>query len=212
MEDIRGRDAAAHGEAQPVPDDRPVRVEQPRLRRPAAWSLALGAASLVPLSVSAFRADEERMVSPSGSLSGPWVDLGGLVFFVAGCFACMWLVRVQWLLARAQRIHTMTSDVGPWLMWVVPILMWILPGVRISRWDKMIHGRRSWVVIGWAVLWVPSSFLWRWTPDGPAQAPDPARAWWFVCTAVVTFGLWAATVVRLTRGCEVVAHETGLSA
>jgi hypothetical protein len=75
-----------------------------------------------------------------------------------------------------------------------------------------MHGRRSWIVITWAVLWVPASFLWRWTPEDPAQPPDPARAWWFVCTAVVAFGFWAATVVRLTRGAEVVAHETGLNA
>jgi hypothetical protein len=54
-----------------VPDDRPVRAEQPRLRRPAAWSLALGAASLVPMSMSVFRAEDERMVSLSGSLSTP---------------------------------------------------------------------------------------------------------------------------------------------
>lgn len=30
--------------------------------------------------------------------------------------------------------------------------------------------------------------------------------------AVVTFALWSVTVLRLTRGAEVVAHETGVDA
>ena len=198
--------------ARAVPDDRPVRVTQPRLRRPATWSLAFGAASVVPLSLGAFSSESERMVSLTGSSSGPSVDLAGVAFFVAGCLACRWLVRLQWLLARAQRLDTLTTDVGLWIMWVVPILMWILPGVRLSRWDKAIHGHRSWVVPAWALLWVPLSTGHRWAAPDPAVAPEHARSWWFAATAVVTFGLWAATVIRLTRGAEVLAHETGLDA
>lgn len=216
MDDVRGpaRTAAAEPLGTAVADDRPRRVRLPRLRRPATWSLALGAASLVPLSVDAFRAQRDRMVSLSGSTSGSGlsVDLGVVLFLAAGCLACVWLVRVQSLLARSVLVRTTAYDVGLWLMWAFPVLNWILPGVRISAWDKAIHGRRSWAVVAWAALWAPFSTAQVWLAPDASTVPSTWVSWAFVATAAGTFALWAATVVRLTWGCEVVAHRTGVDA
>jgi hypothetical protein len=191
--------------------DRPRRAKQLRLRRPATWSLSIGAASLVPLSANAFLPPARRLVTWGTPHSGGAFEIGGLLYVVAGCIACVWLVRLQWLLARAQRISTMSTDAGLWLMWAIPIVSWIVPAVRISRWDKAIHGRRSVVVLAWAALWVPFSALVHQT-SSDETTPDASHAWRFTALAVVTLCLWAATVVRLTRGAEVLAHETGVDA
>ena len=192
-----------------VPDDRPRRLELPRLRRPARWSLWLGAASVVPLSINGFLPPEKLIFSSGSAQSGWTVNLAAALFVVAGCFACVWLVRLQGLLGRAGRLPSVSPDIGLWIMWGLPILSWILPAVRISRWDKAIHGQRSWTTIVWAVLWVPfSAQLYGSRP--PGVTPDPADAWGFVALTVATFTLWCTTVVRLTRGAEVVAHETGV--
>lgn len=192
--------------------DQPVRVRQPRLRRPAASSLAVGAASLVPLSWAAFRPESERLLTWGTSTSGTTVDLAGVLFFAAGCFACVWLVRLQWLLVRANRITTQATDFGIWLMWVLPILSWVLPAIRISRWDKAVHGRRSWVVITWALSWIPFSAFTIGASNSRTAVPDTSDGWLHVAVFVTTFALWVATVVHLTRGAEVVAHETGADA
>ncbi|GAA2485759.1 hypothetical protein GCM10009858_24620 [Terrabacter carboxydivorans] len=194
-----------------VPDDRPRRVEQPRLRRPALWSLGLGAASLVALSVYAFLPPEKLQLSSGSAESGWTVNLAAALFVAAGCVACVWLVRLQWLLGRAGRVPSVSSDLGLWIMWGIPLLSWVLPVMRISRWDKAIHGHRSWTPIAWAVLWVPFSAQLRGSRP-PGVTPDPTDAWGFVALNVATFALWAATVLRLTRGAEVVAHQTGADA
>ena len=212
MVEDRGRDVTGAAAVTTVPDDRPVRARQPRLRRPATWSLLLGAASLVPLSWGAFRSESERLVTWGTPTSGSTFDLAGVLFFVAGCLACVWLVRLQWLLARANRIRTMATSFGVWVMWGLPVVMWILPGIRMSGWDKAVHGRRSWTVTAWALSWIPcSAFIIG--PSGDRTAvPEPAARWLHVVVFLTTFVLWAATVRRLTRGAEVVAHETGLDA
>jgi len=194
-----------------VPDDRPRRLELPRLRRPAMWSLALGAASVISLSIAAFLPPDRLLITSGTPHSGWTINLAGVLYVAAGCQACVWLVRLQSLLARAGRLSSASTDAGLWVMWGIPILSWILPAVRISRWDKAIHGRRSWTTLSWAVLWGPFSARLYGTPP-PRVAPDPTEAWWFVALVVATFALWSTTVVRLTRGAEVVAHETGVHA
>jgi hypothetical protein len=210
--DTRGGDVTGAAAVVTVPDDRPVRRRQPRLRRPATWSLGIGAASLVPLSWAAFRPETERLVTWGTPTSGTTVDLAGLLFFVAGCLACVWLVRLQGFLARANRLGTMATDVGLWVMWVLPLVMWVLPGVRISGWDKAVHGRRSWTVTAWALAWIPCSAFILGSSGDRTAVPDPTQSWLHVGVFVTTFVLWAATVLRLTRGAEVVAHVSGLDA
>lgn len=135
-----------------------------------------------------------------------------LLWFAAGVLACVWLVRLQWLLLRAHRLHTRATDLGLWVMWVLPVVSWILPPVRISRMDKAIHGRRSWTVWVWAVLWAALTTPPLWSPDDLTAPPQGERALLLAATSVVTYALWAVVVVRLTRGAEVLAHETGLDA
>lgn len=144
--DTRGGDVTGAAAVVTVPDDRPVRHRQARLRRPASWSLGLGAASLAPLS------------------------------------------------------------------WVVPLVMWVLPGVRISGWDKALHRRRSWTVSAWALAWIPCSAFILGSSGDRTAVPDLTQGWLHVGVFVTTFALWAATVLRLTRAAEVVAHQTGLDA
>ena len=209
MED---RGDASTAAAVVVSDDRPVRVEQRRLRRPALASLVVGAASLVPLSWAAFRPVSDRLVTWGTPTSGTTVDLAGILFLVAGCLACVWLVRLQWLLARANRIASLATDFGIWVMWGIPIVMWTLPGLRISGWDKALHGRRSWAVMAWALSRVPCSACILGSWNDRAAVPSPAEGWLHVAVFVTTYTLWVATVVRCTRGAEVVAQETGLDA
>ncbi|GAA2026601.1 hypothetical protein GCM10009740_15430 [Terrabacter terrae] len=64
-----------------VPDDRPVRVEQCRLRRPAGWAIVVGALSLPALVVGALA------LSPDAAYKTATV-LG----VAGGAFACAWLV------------------------------------------------------------------------------------------------------------------------
>ncbi|MBC9819982.1 hypothetical protein [Terrabacter sp. MAHUQ-38] len=135
-----------------------------------------------------------------------------LLWFAAGVLACVWLVRLQWLLLRAHRLHTRATDLGLWVMWVLPVVSWILPPVRISRMDKAIHGRRSWTVWVWAVLWAALTTPPLWSPDDLTAPPQGERVLLLAATSVVTYALWAVVVVRLTRGAEVLAHETGLDA
>ena len=189
-----------------------MRHRQPRLRRPATWSLSLGAASLGPLSWAAFRPESERLVTWGTPTAGTSVDLAGILFFAAGCFACVWMVRLQGLLARSHRIGAIATDFGLWVMWVVPIVMWALPASRISHWDKAVHDRRSWTVIAWAFSWIPCSAFILGSSSDRSAVPDPAQGWLHVAVFVTAFALWAATVLRLTRGAEAVSHETGLDA
>ena len=210
--DDRGRDATALGDGHVVPVDLPVRAEQSKLRRPAAWSLALGAASLVPMSWAAFVSRADRRLVIGDSVSGATLEPAMLLAFAAGVFSCVWLVRLQWLLLRARRLHTQATDLGLWVMWILPIVSWILPAVRISRMDKAIHGTRSWTVWAWAVLWAALTMPRLWSPDDPTTPPQGERGLLFAATSIVTYALWAVVIVRLTRGAEVVAHETGLDA
>ncbi|NUO92738.1 MAG: hypothetical protein HOQ18_18215 [Dermatophilaceae bacterium] len=210
--DTKGGDVTGAAAVVTVPDDRPVRHRQPRLRRPASWSLGLGAASLAPLSWAAFRPETERLVTWGTPTSGGSVDLAGPLFFVAGCLACVWLVRLQGLLARTNRIGTTATDFGLWVMWGLPLVMSILPGIRISGWDKAMHGRRSWTVTAWALSWIPCSTFIKAPSGDRTDVPDPAQSWVHLGVSLTTFVLWTATVMRLTRGAEVVAHETGLDA
>lgn len=195
-----------------VPDDRPVRVVQPRLSRPATWSLALGISSLPPLVYAAAMSRPAGPAAPGDSGSSGAYQLAALLTLAGGVFACVWLVRLQWLVVRARHLATLVPDLGMWVMWALPIVSWILPPVRISRLDKAIHGRRSWVVWAWGALWGPLTMPGLWSPEPDINIPVGGRAWLFAGTAVVTFGLWAHTVVRLTRGAEVVAHVSGLDA
>jgi hypothetical protein len=196
----RGRDFT--GSAVVVPDDRPVRVQQPRLRRPAAVALGLGILSLPPLVY--------------GAVVGPAADgayrAAVMLTLAGGVFACVWLVRLQWLVVRARHPTTLVPDLGMWVMWALPVVSWILPPVRTSRLDKAIHGRRSWTVWAWAVGWAPLTMPGLWSPSRDTDVPVGGRAWLFAATAVVTFGLWTVTVLRLTRGAEVVAHVSGFDA
>ncbi|GAB3888330.1 hypothetical protein [Terrabacter terrigena] len=200
--DDRGGDTTGAAAVVAVPDDRPVRARQPRLRRPAAWSLGLGISSLPPLVL--------------GAASAPPSDgsyrVSTVLLLAAGVFACVWLVRLQWLVVRARHSPTLVPDLGMWVMWALPVVSWILPPVRISRLDKAIHGRRSWMVWAWGAGWAPLTMPSLWSPDRNVDIPVGDRAWLLAATAVVTFGLWTLTVVRLTRGAEVVAHVSGLDA
>jgi len=127
-----------------VPDDRPVRVEQRRLRRPAGWAIVVGALSPPALVVGALG------LSPDAACRAATV-LG----FAGGVFACVWLVRLQRFLARTGLLRKPAPEFGLWVMWALPFLCWVLPAVRISRLDVAAHGRRSWVVFAWAGLWIP---------------------------------------------------------
>jgi hypothetical protein len=109
-----------------VPDDRPVRAVQRRLRQPATWSLGLGIASLPPLVHGA---------AASPASEAPY-KAATVLAVAGGVLACVWLVRLQWLVVRARHLPTLVPDLGMWVMWAVPILSWILPAVRISRLDK----------------------------------------------------------------------------
>ena len=51
-----------------------------------------------------------------------------------------------------------------------------------------------------------------WALDSDVDIPTGRAAWLLASIAVVTFALWSVTVLRLTRGAEVVAHETGVDA
>jgi len=183
-----------------VPDDRPVRVEQRRLRRPAGWAIVVGALSLPALVVGALG------LSPDAAYKAATV-LG----VAGGVFACVWLVRLQRFLTRAGRLRRPAPALGLWLMWALPLLSWVLPAVRISRLDEAAHGRRSWHVVAWAA-WVPLTMPGLWAPMPGPDIPSGVRAGLLAATAAVTFALWASVVLRLTRGAEVVAHETGLDA
>lgn len=171
-------------------------MDEPWLRRPAAWSLAVGALSLPALVVgaaglspnSAYRAAVAAVVS-------------------GGAIACVLLVRVQQLLVRVGRLRRRTPDLGVWVMWALPVVSLVLPATRISRWDKALHGRRSWTVLAWAVSWVPLTLPRIWAPMPGTGVPEGARAWALAATATVAYALWALVVVRLTRGAEVVAHD-----
>lgn len=184
-----------------VPDDRPVRVEQLRLRRPVARSLAVGALSLPFLAVGAagLSPDLAYRAAVAAGVTG-------------GAFACVFLVRLQNLLVRAGRLRRVAPDLGVWVMWVLPLLVWVLPAARISRWDKAAHDRRSWTVFAWAALWAPLTMPRLWAPMPGTGLPAGIRAWALAVTAVVAFGLWAAVILRLARGAEAVAHESGVDA
>lgn len=210
--DNGGHDVTGAAGVVTVPDDRPLRARQRRLRRPAAWSLGLGAASLVPLSWGAFRPESERLVSWGTLTSGASIDVARILFFVSGCLACLWLVRLQWLLARAGRVRSVATDGGIWIMWAIPILQWILPAWRISQWDKAIHGRRSLTVLAWALAWLPCSAFILGSSGDRTAVPDAGEGWLHVGVFVATFALWAASVVHLTRGAEVVSHASGIDA
>lgn len=170
--------------------------------RPAGWALGLGILSLPALVY--------------GAAVGPSADeayrAAGLLTVAGGVFACVWLVRLQWLVVRARHLTALVPDLGMWVMWGLPVVMWILPPVRISRLDKAIHGRRSWTVWAWAVGWASLTMTGLWSPDRATDIPVGGRAWLFAATAVATFGLWTVTLVRLTRGAEVAAHVSGLDA
>ncbi|GAA2747061.1 hypothetical protein GCM10009868_34980 [Terrabacter aerolatus] len=51
-----------------------------------------------------------------------------------------------------------------------------------------------------------------WAPSSDVDTPTGRAAWLLAATAVVTFALWFVTVLRMTRGAEVVAHESGVDA
>lgn len=204
MDDDRGgsRTPAAGQPFALVPDDRPRRLAQPRLRRPATRSLALSSLSLPSLAVGAL----------GGSTADPAYRLAVVLAVAGGALACVWLVRLQWFLARTRRLSKVSPDLALWLMWALPLLLWILPAVRLSRLDRAIHGRRSWTVFAWAGLWVPLTMPGLWAPQPGPDLPEDVRAWLLVATAGAAFGLWTTVVLRLTRGAEVVAHESGLDA
>ena len=185
-----------------VPDDRPRRLVQPRLRRPATRSLAISSLSLPSLVVGAL----------GGSTSDPAYRLAAVLAVAGGALACVWLVRLQWYLARTRRLSKVAPDLGMWVMWALPVVGWVLPAVRLSRLDRATHGRRSWTVFAWAALWVPVTMPGLWAPQAGRELPEGVRAWLLVVTAGAAFGLWTAVVLRLTRGAEVVAHESGLDA
>lgn len=196
----RGRDVT--GAAVVVADDRPVRARQRRLRTPATWALGLGILALPALVLGAF----------GGPSAEDAYRAAGLLTVGGGVFACVWLVRLQWLVVRARHLATVVPDLGMWVMWALPVVSWILPPLRISRLDKAIHGRRSWTVWAWAAGWAPLTTTALWSPSRATEIPVGDRAWLFAATAVVTFGLWTVTLVRLTRGAEVVAHVSGFDA
>ncbi|NUO92742.1 MAG: hypothetical protein HOQ18_18235, partial [Dermatophilaceae bacterium] len=98
------------------------------------------------------------------------------------------------------------------LSWAVPLVMWVLPGLRISGWDKALHGRRWWTVSAWALTWIPCSAFILGSSGDRTAVPGLTQGWLHVGVFVTTFALWAATVLRLTRAAEVVAHQTGLDA
>jgi hypothetical protein len=185
-----------------VHDDRPRRLEQPRLRRPALWSLAISALSLPALLI--------------GALGGPTADwayrVASALAVAGGILACVWLVRLQWLLARSGRLTKLVPDSGMWVMWALPFVSWVLPAVRISRLEKAAFGSRSWVVLAWAALFFTLTTPRLWALDSDVDIPTGRAAWLLAAIAVVTFALWSVTVLRLTRGAEVVSHETGVDA
>ncbi|GAA2747063.1 hypothetical protein GCM10009868_34990 [Terrabacter aerolatus] len=57
-----------------------------------------------------------------------------------GIPACVWLVRLQWLLARSGRLTKVVPDAGLWVMWALPFVSWVLPAVRISRLERATFG------------------------------------------------------------------------
>jgi len=193
---------AAEAAVAVVHDDRPRRLEQLRLRRPAFWSLAISFLSLPALLI--------------GALGGPTADwayrLASGLGAGGGIFACVWLVRLQWLLARSGRLTKLVPDAGMWVMWALPFVSWVLPAVRISRLEKATFGSRSWVVHVWAALFFTLTMPRLWALDSDVDIPAGRAAWLLAAIAVVTFALWSVTVLRLTRGAEVVAHETGVDA
>ena len=209
--DDRGSQPAEQVTPAAVPDDRPVRARQRRLRRPATWALALGISSL-PTLVYAAAVSGPAGQAVQGESSTAAYQVAFLLALAGGVFACVWLVRLQWLVVRARHLPTLVPDLGMWVMWALPIVSWILPPVRISRLDKAIHGRRSWGVWAWGVLWALLTMPGLWSPERDLDIPVGGRAWLFAGTAVVTFALWTAVVVRLTRGAEVIAHVSGIDA
>lgn len=193
---------AAEAAVAVVHDDRPRRLEQLRLRRPALWSLAISFLSLPALLI--------------GALGGPTADwayrMASGLAVGGGIFACVWLVRLQWLLARSGRLTKLVPEAGMWVMWALPFVSWVLPAVRISRLEKATFGSRSWVVHVWAALFFTLTMPRLWALDSDVDIPAGRAAWLLAAIAVVTFALWSVTVLRLTRGAEVVAHETGVDA
>lgn len=175
---------------------------QPQLRRPATRSLAISSLSLPSLAVGAL----------GGSTADLAYRLAAVLAVAGGALACVWLVRLQWFLARTRRLSKVAPDLGMWVMWALPIVSWILPPVRLSRFDRALHGRRSWTVFAWAGLWAPLTMPGLWVSQPGPDLPEGARAWVLVATAGAAFGLWTTVVLRLTRGAEAVAHESGLDA
>ncbi|WP_207555876.1 hypothetical protein [Intrasporangium flavum] len=215
-------------------DDLPF-ARQPRaLLRPAAVALTVGAVSLLPVAVRAGNAAGLQAAwdaAPPAHDPGPspvltveqvaaW--LGPATFLLAGVFACIWLVRVQRIVVRADLVDVFHPDSALWIMWAVPLANLVLPARRLARFDRVLHGTRhaSWAVLAWTVCWVPnaSPALWqaRLTRDDVSplvpfvdwQPGIVASAWWRLGVGVVGFALWAAVVVRLTRAARSVDADT----
>ncbi|GAB3051676.1 hypothetical protein GCM10027053_09060 [Intrasporangium mesophilum] len=203
--------------------DRPV----PDPRGPARWALFFGGLSLVPMGVRAGNAaalDAERAAAadsgsvlalPANDIEQWWANACVATFVVAGVFACIWLVRLQYALVRRGALTRVVPDLGFWVMWVLPIVTWILPVVRINRLDRALRPRTSWrdqpfALWAWAAVWVLMADTRLWSPRGLGEMGAPLLravldvdvAWWRLGVAVAAYVLWYAVVVRITDAAD----------
>ncbi|WP_323100438.1 hypothetical protein [Intrasporangium sp. YIM S08009] len=215
-------------------DTLPFATKSRELARPAAAALAIGALSLLPVAVRAGNAlglqaawdatvaGQDPGPSPVLTVEHVTTNLGTAAFLLAGVLACIWLVRVQRILVRADLVDVYHPDSGLWIMWAVPLGNLVLPARRLAGFDRVLHGTRhaSWAVYAWAVCWVPTCSYALWQPRLTSDDVSPlvplvdwqpgivVSAWWRLASAVVGFALWATVVVRITRVARAADAET----
>lgn len=201
----------------PYPYDRPR-----ALVAPAAWALALGALSLLPVALRAGNAAGLATVlaaTPQGQDPAPSqvvtveqvaANVSAVLLLLAGICACIWLVRLQRVAVRASLLDRYHPESALWIMWAIPLANAVVPCLRIARLDRALHaGRASWTTWAWGVtLWwytLPVRWIGADSRDLPVLGSDISTdvgqqlAWVRLGVTVLGFALWAVVIVRLTR-------------
>lgn len=211
-------------------DDRPYAASPRDVRTPAGWALGLGALVVPSVAVRAGNAAGLQQALSGGgqglaaakATEVYAANVGAALFVLAGIAACIWLVRLQRVAVRRGSLDHHVAESALWVMWGLPFVNLVLPAVRIARLDRALLGAvgRRWIIWAWAVAWVPFAALVPRASDGVAvtgavahvpflpEPGEPVLAWLRLAEALVSFAVWLAVVVRLTRAAERAEAQT----
>ena len=186
-------------------------------RRAALWALGLGALAVaihvvrlvnLPAARAARReasAGHVVLDSPAVTIDDVSLFLGGIAFYAAGIFACIWLVRAY--REGRQRDPTLkpVSDNWLWVMWLAPVVQWIAPVLRLRGLVRAagVSGIRGWLVYLWAAVWIAVDFFQRHVGTSvSSEGADVGATMLWTAGLALAFALWAALVITIDRGLD----------